>query len=118
MMRHGLRTHDTRKPWRIGHACDLSSDVIEASYYHCQQVVKIMGDTARQLTDGFELLGLTQRCFCLISPRNFFRHTLFQSRIELLKPQGRSGHVFTRAIERFGEMRCVRRRLASSSLSR
>ena len=60
-----------------------------------------------KLTDGFELLRLAQRCFGLISARNFFRYTLFKRGIELLKSQGRSGYIFTRAIESLSEVRCV-----------
>ena len=116
-MRHRLGTHDTRKLWHIGHACNLPSDRLKASHYNCEQVVKVVCNPAGKLTDSFELLRLTQRCFCLIATRNFFRYTLFKRGIQLLKSQGRSGYIFTRAIERFSEMRCVSCRLRGGTFA-
>ena len=97
---------------------DLPSDRFKPPHYYRQQIVKVVCNTAGKLTDGFELLRLAQRCFGLISARNFFRYTLFKRGIELLKSQGCGGHFFTRTIKSLSEMRCVSRRLRSSTFSR
>ena len=116
-MRHRLGTHDTGKLWHLRHDTDLTSDRFKPAHNYRQQIVKIVCNTAGQLTDGFKFLRLPQRCFGLISARNLFRYTLFKRRIELLKSQGCRGHFFPRAIESLSEVRCVMRRLRSGSLS-
>ncbi len=117
-MRHRLRSHDTPKTWLIGHACDLPSDGIKATHDYRQEVVKVVCNTAGKLTDGLKLLRLAQRCFGLVPTRDFLRYTLFQRRIEMLKFQGRSGHVFTRAIKCCRKMRCVSRGIPGRTLAR
>lgn len=84
-MRHRLRAHDAPKLWRIGHACDLPSDRIKTAHDHRKQVVEVVRNTAGKLTDRLKLLRLAQRCFGLVPTRDFFRYTLFQRRIEMLK---------------------------------
>jgi len=84
-MRHRLRSHDAPKLRRIGHACDLPSDRVKTTHDYRKQVVKVVSNTAGKLTDGLELLRLAQRCFSLVPTHDFFRYTLFQRRIEMLK---------------------------------
>ena len=117
-MCHCLGPHNTSKLRRIGHACDLPPDRIESSHYYRQQVVKVMRNPAGKLTDGFELLGLSQRCFRLVSARNFFCYTLLKRGIKLLKSQRRAGDFFARTIKGLSEVRCVTCRFDSRTFSR
>ncbi|MEA2951186.1 MAG: hypothetical protein QOJ96_706 [Alphaproteobacteria bacterium] len=118
MLCHPLGTHDARKLWHLCHAGELTADRIKASHYHRKQIVKVMSNATGQLTNGFELLRLAQRGFHLVATCNFFRNPLFKRGVELLKSQGCGGYIFARAIERFGEMRCVSRRLHSRTFAR